>query len=230
MIVWGDSHAGEAIPGLDALGKELGKGALLISNNGCAPLVGWQIFAKGIRQENCTKNNDFAIRTIRNARPRRILASSLLPDGCITAARDGRTPTTSMQTYGRRWHRGRLFPSYPARIKAALSETVEALVASGVRRILLVGPHPQMVMQTTGLPLAPWAEQPMAGYLQCRAEGVGRIGHAVPGGRQRSSWQLYPQLRLSIQGRFSVALGTADPSTRTVFSTRTPIICPALEP
>ena len=38
------------------------------------------------------------------------------------------------------------FPSYSARIKAALSQTVEALVASGVRRILLIGPHPQMVM------------------------------------------------------------------------------------
>ena len=194
VIVWGDSHAEEAIPGLDALGKELGEGALAISNNGCAPLVGWQVYTKGIRQEDCTKENDIAIHTIRE----RAASADL---GVVLAAR-------WMYYSGTGWPKvndehadirpadreSTPFPSYQSRIKAALSETVDALLASGVRRILLVGPHPQMVTRPPDCLLRIGLSSPWRDTCSVKRTASDELDTPfLDAARELSS--LYPQLR-----------------------------------
>jgi peptidoglycan/LPS O-acetylase OafA/YrhL len=63
-VLWGDSHALQLAPVLDALGKKLNFTARIITKAGCVPLPGVRFFPEdSIFLKACTEFNDAAMRT-----------------------------------------------------------------------------------------------------------------------------------------------------------------------
>ncbi len=128
------------------MGKELGKGALVVSNYACPPLAGWHVYEKGIQSGRCDKNNALTLQTIRQRAAQSDVGVVLVARWMYYSGEGWPNSYAQHQAIGPADNSGAAFPSFQAEIEAALSDTLDVLVASGVRRILLVGPHPEMRM------------------------------------------------------------------------------------
>lgn len=69
VILWGDSHAAQLAPALEALGRRLNFTARQITKAGCAPLPGLRFFPEHEMRRECPEFNKAVLETILNHRP-----------------------------------------------------------------------------------------------------------------------------------------------------------------
>ena len=194
LIVWGDSYAGDVVPGVDSTGKELGKGALVVSNYACPPLAGWHVYAKGIRLDRCDKDNELTLQTIRQRAAQSDVGVVLVARWMLYSGKSWPNVFGQHSIIRPADNPDAAFPSFQAEIKAALSHTLDVLVASGVRRILLVGPHPEMRMWVPECLLRIGLDSPWRDACGVKRQAMNEW-NAPFLGMVHDLLQAYPQLR-----------------------------------
>ena len=64
MVLWGDSHAAQLAPAIEALGLRLGFTARQITKAGCGPLPGLQFFPRNEMRQECPEFNKAVLETL----------------------------------------------------------------------------------------------------------------------------------------------------------------------
>ncbi|MGG7565332.1 acyltransferase family protein [Rhodovulum sp. DZ06] len=175
FIVWGDSHAGALVPGLERAAAARGLSGYVLSANGCAPLPGVAWAANGLRRPCLAFNRDMEALVAR-LRPRAVLlagrwdhVAASFPGGDASLA--GTRPLHPV---------GPSLVGAPPPFADALAAAVGAVRAAGaVPLVLLQPPEPPHRVASVAARAFEWGREPPG--------GVARAAHAARGAAMRAA-------------------------------------------